>query len=106
MCQDEKFWEKWWEAHELNKDLLIDKLPIAGGKNKPTASLLNSYFVDLKEYAERRMSLPSVETLEGMVWDANRYYHDNDECDSYSMFIAEWIFDSIKQNLYPEEENE
>jgi len=107
MYQVKQFWEKWCEVNELDQELLVETLPICGDKwPKTIVSLLNSYFVDLHEYVSSRLEIYSVETIEGMIWDANRYYHDADEHSSYSMFVAEWIVDSIKQGLYSEESDD
>ncbi len=49
------------------------------------------------------VELPTVETIEGMVWDANKYWGCTKR--PRSMFIAEWVLDSIKLGLYSDEEN-
>jgi len=49
------------------------------------------------------VKLPSVEGLEGMVWDASTYHVKGELGTPRSMFIAQWIIDSINQGLYMEE---
>jgi len=51
-----QFWEKWWEADEFEQLRLVEKLSICGeGKYETYPTLLNSYFEDLKDFAENKL---------------------------------------------------
>ena len=50
-----QFWDKWWDSTQLEQLELLETLPICGDKwPKTTASYLNSYLADLKEYSKLR----------------------------------------------------
>ena len=54
MSLGREFWDRWYNAGELDRLRIIEKLPLFKGENVVettiTSTLLNSYFEDLAKY--------------------------------------------------------
>lgn len=70
MVMGNEFWERWYNAEELDKLRLIEKLPLFKGESvvetTVTSTLLNSYFEDLAKYVRSRWS-EKVSQQSGLV---------------------------------------
>lgn len=58
MVMGKEFWERWYNAEELDRLRIVEELPLFKGESlvetTVTSALLNSYLEDLAEYVRGR----------------------------------------------------
>lgn len=58
MSLGKEFWERWYNAEELDRLRIVEELPLFKGESlvetTVTSTLLNSYFEDLAKYVRSR----------------------------------------------------